>query len=1050
MHESPGIAANRVVAVLAAALAVTGTVVAQQGWRGEVVGAEAADLLVADFEGGLAGWQTNDAIKHSSKSKDTPLVSIALSEVSHSGQHSLEICFNPGHGWANAFVSVAEAGERWAEVGVDELVLWLRGDGSDKQVWIGLQAWTHDLTPTFFRIQVSLKDTDWRQVAIPLAKLQEANPEHPLRLRALISLQVDGSGELGPARLWIDDITARNAHRDGARFATGPLDGKVAALPPVHGIPRLGTWGLPQLDPTSLEQCKALALGFGSNGEVALLQQRAFLAGLASNHCPGRPHPEVLLAGLGLTEEDLDQDAKGRRTGEGVQSAIFHPAVVERFCRWTVERVRARKDASWVSSFMLSSPISMYGEVHYAASSAGQYAVFSRPARENFRSWLKRMYGDDLAALSRAWNQPLKTWGEVTPPEGPKAEPEAVDTRTCWSDFVHWYNWWLEEVTRRSLAAARHETSKPLAVMMGGPKVGPSQGISLGNVGPIVKLLGQNRPAFLNDTDSQTLFSGKYTRTACSQYGVDLMLENVGPPYLQVFHQYNMLLNVLACGSDIAHLAHWGELYDPKTWFGRTWAGLAPLLYRYRTGYVKSDAAVFHSYMTSWYRPDRSNGDALRLYDSTNTLWYPDKGYPSWGRALGAPDVVDDVMIEDGALKGRKLLVIPNSSVTLTSRKAVEAIREWVKAGGTVVAFGTGCLAYTVEANRQVKATPGLGGMVPAERMRRLGRAAGTSSSPVSVQQTLGKGRAVLYLTPADPEHDAIHKRPFMLEAMQLLAAEARRARVRQWCQADANYEANLMYCGRDLKSGRHLFVADFTRCVRNGLPDAIFWTDRTFSPTFHPSLTGDAELVGISDCFERCEGGTASFDAAAHTLTVRFRLPLPQGRLQEPTLRLTFGKGRSGLALARHPLLLWQGQELVLRPASGFGEKQTQEPLRIDAEGSLQPATVTMLSFVHGDLHRRKFGRGPTFKLSLPRDGAVVMHVNSVAIGGAVLAVTLDGKEVLRKSLPDKDAKNDSLAEEHGQDFVITVPVGEHEVRVDNEGADWLSVDRYVFRGLK
>ena len=31
--------------------------------------------------------------------------------------------------------------------------------------------------------------------------------------------------------------------------------------------------------------------------------------------------------------------------------------------------------------------------------------------------------------------------------------------------------------------------------MIGGPKVGPSQGIALGNVGPLVKLLGRVAPA---------------------------------------------------------------------------------------------------------------------------------------------------------------------------------------------------------------------------------------------------------------------------------------------------------------------------------------------------------------------------------------------------------------------------------------------------------------------------------------------------------------------------------------------------------------------------
>ena len=999
-----------------------------------------ASLAVSDFENGLGGWITNDAIKHSGKTKDTPLVSVALSDEAHSGGHSLEVTFHPGQGWAGAYVPVAEAGERWAAEGVDELSLWVKGDGSDKQLKIDLQAWTDDLKPTFFGVPVSLKDTGWHERVIPLAELQATDPEHPLRLEALIALQVDGSGELGPASIWLDDITARNAHGEGARFASGPLDVRIAALPPARAIPRLGTWGFPPRADAALAQCKVVGLGFGSQGENRLRQQQMFLEGIASNHCPGRPEPSEMLAGLGLTDEDFDQDAQGRRTGEGVESAVFHPEVVDRYCRWVAERIAARKDAPWVSSFMLSSPISMYGEVHYSASTAGQYAAFSRPAKDNLRMWLKREYGGDLVALSHAWGQPLASWEDVTPPEGPQAGPEGIDTRTAWSDFMHWYTWWLEEVTRRELVAARRETDKPLAVMMGGPKVGPSQGIALGNVGPIVRLLGQVRPSFFNDTDAQTLFSCRYTRAACSQYGVDLMLENVGPPYLQVFHQYDMALNVLACGGDIAHLAHWGELYDANTWFGRTWAGLAPLLHRYRTSYMKSDAALFHSYMTSWYRPDRSNADALRLYDSTNTLWYPDRGYASWGRALGSPDVVDDAMVEDGALAGRRLLVIPNSSVTVTSRKAVDAIRRWVEAGGTLVGFGPGCLAYTVEADRSVRPTPGMAGLVTEDRVAELAEHAPTNSTPMFVEQQVGRGRAVVFLTPANPAQDVIDEKPFTEEAMQLLAMAAHQAGVRTWCRGDVDNRINLMYAGKDASSGKHLFVADFTRYVRNDLPDAIFWTDCTFSPTFDPSLKGEAELVGITDSFESCQGGEAEFDPAAHTLIVRFRLP--------GALSLTFGKGRSGLALAKHPLLLWEGDDLVLRPVGAYGDNQTQDAIRVGADGSLDPAAASVITLVHGDLHREKFGGGPTFALSGPATLAV--HVNSVAKSGAALVITVDGREALRQDLPDKDGENNQYAKEYHQDFTVELPAGDHVVKIDNVGGDWFSVDRYAFRGLR
>jgi len=833
-------------------------------------------FTVSDFEHGIAGWVTNDAVKYSGKTQDTPLVSIAPSTDAHSGKGSLEVSFHAGQGWAGTYIMLEAFGDAWADAGVDEFAFWMKGDGQDKQVTIDIQAWNDQHVPAFFGMPVSLRDTAWHEVVIPLARFQAANPGTPLRLPSLHAFQIDATGEIGPARLWVDDIVARNAHGQGAAFAKGPLDDKLRAMPPVRGLPRLGMWGFPPLTPEGLARARQVGLQFGSNSEARLQQELAFVQGLASNVCPGRPGPEAF-ADLGLTSEDMDQDSAGHRTGEGVESAVFSPAVLDRFCRYVGDQVRARKGASYVSSFMLSSPISMYGEVHYAASTTGQYAVFSRPAKASFRAWLKVQYHDDLTALSRAWGQPVTSWEAIVPPMGPTAGAVGIDTRTAWSDFMHWYNWWLEEVTRRSLAAARAETDKPLAVMMGGPKIGLSQGIALGNIGPIVKLLGKTRPAFFSDTDSQTLFSCRYTRAACSQYGVDLMIEHVGPPYLHRFHQYNMALNTLACGADTAHLAQTGELFDPKHWFGTTWVSLGPLVRRYRTGYVKSDAAFFHSYMTSWYRPERSNGDCVRLYDGTNTLWFPEQGYPSWGRALGSPDVVDDVMVEDGALSGRKLLVIPNSSVTVTSRRAVEALKEWVREGGTLVGFGEGCLAYTIEADRSVHATPGMAGVLSPEAIRTAG-----SDPAARVEAKVGRGRVVLYRTPTVDG-------PFLREAMGLLEAEADRAGVRRWCRADPEHAVNLMYAGRDRISGRHLFVADFTRSVHNDPPGAEvdFWTDRSFDFSFDPSLTGEAELVGLTNSFESCQGGRAEFDPASHILTVRFRLP---GKLG-----LTFGKAKGG-----------------------------------------------------------------------------------------------------------------------------------------------------------
>jgi hypothetical protein len=202
--------------------------------------------------------------------------------------------------------------------------------------------------------------------------------------------------------------------------------------------------------------------------------------------------------------------------------------------------------------------------------------------------------------------------------------------------------------------------------------------------------------------------------------------------------------------------------------------------------------------------------------------------------------------------------------------------------------FGTGCLAYTVETNRSLKATPGLAGLIPLssvdQAMRNLSPTLSSEKNgemPAKLEQMVGKGRVVLYLNPADPKLvDASGKR-YVEEMIPELQTQAERSGVHWWCRADDQYQVNLLYCGKNRISGRHLFTADFTQSIRNGMP--VYYSDRSFQFTFDPSLVGDAEIIGFTDSFQRCEGGSATFSAKSHILTIRFRLP---GKLT-----LVFGK---------------------------------------------------------------------------------------------------------------------------------------------------------------
>jgi hypothetical protein len=121
-----------------------------------------------------------------------------------------------------------------------------------------------------------------------------------------------------------------------------------------------------------------------------------------------------------------------------------------------------------------------------------------------------------------------------------------------------------------------------------------------------------------------------------------------------------------------------------------------------------------------------------------------------------------------------------------------------------------------------------------------------------------------------------------------------------------------------------------------------------------------------------------------------------------------------------------------------------------VEADGSISPADAKVLYLVHGDLHRPKFGRGPTFRVRVARPGSLALHVNSVTQVGAVLVVRLDGQEVVRRALPDRDGRGDPFVNEYDEEVTVPLAPGDHTVQVDNEGADWVTVDRYTFRGLR
>ena len=147
--------------------------------------------------------------------------------------------------------------------------------------------------------------------------------------------------------------------------------------------------------------------------------------------------------------------------------------------------------------------------------------------------------------------------------------------------------------------------------------------------------------------------------------------------------------------------------------------------------------------------------------------------------------------------------------------------------------------------------------------------------------------------------------------------------------------------------------------------------------------------------------------------------------------------------------------RNVVLNTRSDF-RKPSVNIFRVSDNGEVNDSGE-LLSKLHGRGHGNLVNP-PLFDVDFPADGEFVMHVGRVSNSG-LLKVFVDEKQVLEKDLPcgENHGKEWRYVErwklwESVYDFDIAVPVkaGKHRIRVENHGADWVTVETYTFTGCR
>lgn len=127
---------------------------------------------------------------------------------------------------------------------------------------------------------------------------------------------------------------------------------------------------------------------------------------------------------------------------------------------------------------------------------------------------------------------------------------------------------------------------------------------------------------------------------------------------------------------------------------------------------------------------------------------------------------------------------------------------------------------------------------------------------------------------------------------------------------------------------------------------------------------------------------------------------------------------------------------DLTLTPSLGWGNVGTAN-ISIDAQGQVSPENTALGQFLYGSQWNTQFRSPPNFSVSYPTAGTFTVRTSGETGTDPKIAIWLNGSMMLQQNATVNTA------------YTINVPAGNHTIKVDNTGTDWVTIAGYTFEGL-
>lgn len=126
----------------------------------------------------------------------------------------------------------------------------------------------------------------------------------------------------------------------------------------------------------------------------------------------------------------------------------------------------------------------------------------------------------------------------------------------------------------------------------------------------------------------------------------------------------------------------------------------------------------------------------------------------------------------------------------------------------------------------------------------------------------------------------------------------------------------------------------------------------------------------------------------------------------------------------------------LSIVPTAGWGA-DSDDFINIYADGSTSPENIDLNIYLYGNRWNTQHKNPPTFRVYYPNNATFSVTTATQSGSRPKIAIYLDGQLALEtNALPN-------------QTYSIQIPAGQHDIKIDNTGRDWITIAGYQFENL-